>query len=93
MAGVIQDTGENSGHGAPRPHPPSCRRPPQDVAELALDPATWEVVLEEIRPREAVGPDGVQTATLKDGVVLLRRTCAQSSGGTTSSGQRLPAIT
>ncbi|HJC29897.1 MAG TPA: FAD-dependent oxidoreductase [Candidatus Dietzia intestinipullorum] len=47
--------------------------PAEDIAALALDPATWEVVREEVRPREAVGPDGVQTATLKDGVVLIRR--------------------
>ncbi|MBB1034926.1 NAD(P)/FAD-dependent oxidoreductase [Dietzia sp. CQ4] len=62
--------GQNPGHGAAHPVLPT---PAEDVAELALDPATWEVVLEEIRPREAVGPDGVQRATLKDGVVLYRR--------------------
>ncbi|MET3861316.1 thioredoxin reductase/SAM-dependent methyltransferase [Dietzia sp. 2505] len=62
--------GENPGHGAAHPVLPT---PAEDVADLALDPAAWEVVLEEIRPREAVGPDGVQTATIKDGVVLYRR--------------------
>jgi len=47
--------------------------PAQEVDELGLDPATWEVVLTEIRSREATGPDGKQTATVKDGVVLARR--------------------
>ncbi|MDO8395899.1 MAG: hypothetical protein Q7T31_16115, partial [Dietzia sp.] len=62
--------GGNPAHGAAHPVLPT---PAEDVAELALDPAAWEVVLEEVRPREAVGPDGIQTATLKDGVVLYRR--------------------
>ena len=48
-------------------------RPEQEIAALALDEAQWEVVIEEVRPREATGPDGHQTAVLKDGVVLLRR--------------------
>jgi thioredoxin reductase/SAM-dependent methyltransferase len=47
--------------------------PAQEVAELDLDPAGWEVVRTEIRSREASGPDGAETATVKDGVVLVRR--------------------
>ena len=87
------DNEHNHDHGSPGQHQPVLLTPSQEIAELGLDPAQWTVELEEIRRREATGPDGKQTALLKDGVVLLRRTCAQSSGGTTSSGQRLPAIT
>lgn len=47
--------------------------PAQEVAGLALDEALWQVVIQEVRLREATGPDGQQTAVLKDGVVLLRR--------------------
>lgn len=47
--------------------------PGEEVAELALGEAEWEVVTEEIRSREATGPDGQETATVKDGVVLVRR--------------------
>lgn len=47
--------------------------PAEEVAELALDPEQWHVELEEIRPREAVGPDGHQHARVKDGIVLIRR--------------------
>jgi len=47
--------------------------PPEEIAELALDQAEWDVVTQEIRTREAIGPDGEQTAIVKDGVVLLRR--------------------
>jgi len=52
-------------------HDPALLTPDQEIAELALD--GWQVERAEIRPREATGPDGVQQATLKDGVVLLRR--------------------
>lgn len=45
--------------------------PPEEVAELALDAARWDVVMEEIRSREATGPDGEQRATVKDGIVLF----------------------
>lgn len=62
--------GEHSAHGAAHP---VLLTPTEEVAELALDPAVWEVVLEEIRPREAVGPDGIQRATVKDGVVMYRK--------------------
>ena len=47
--------------------------PHEEVAELDLDPGQWEVVLQEVRSREATGPDGEQKATVKDGVVLWRR--------------------
>ena len=47
--------------------------PAEEIAELALDPEEWTVVLAETRRREATSPDGTQTALLKDGVVLLRR--------------------
>jgi thioredoxin reductase/SAM-dependent methyltransferase len=47
--------------------------PDAEVAELDLDEADWQVVRKEIRPREATGPDGDETATVKDGIVLLRR--------------------
>ena len=47
--------------------------PHEEVAELDLDPAQWEVVIQEVRSREAIGPDGEQAAMVKDGVVLWRR--------------------
>lgn len=47
--------------------------PHEELAELDLDIDQWEVVVQEIRTREATGPDGLETATLKDGVLLLRR--------------------
>lgn len=43
--------------------------PHEEVAELDLDPAQWEVVIEEVRSREAIGPDADQKAMAKDGVV------------------------
>lgn len=47
--------------------------PAEELEQLAFDPAYWEVVREEIRPREITSPDGTQTAAVKDGVLLLRR--------------------
>ena len=47
--------------------------PTEELEQLAFDPAYWEVVREEIRPREITSPDGTQTAAVKDGVLLLRR--------------------
>src|SRR5699024_1517528 len=47
--------------------------PDAEEAELDLDEADWQVVRKEIRPRDATGPDGDETATVKDGIVLLRR--------------------
>ncbi|MBT0566196.1 bifunctional 2-polyprenyl-6-hydroxyphenol methylase/3-demethylubiquinol 3-O-methyltransferase UbiG [Williamsia sp. CHRR-6] len=55
------------------PHMPHMPGPDHDVNELALDPRHWQIVTSEIRTREATGPDGVQTATLKDGVVVATR--------------------
>lgn len=52
---------------------PELLLPDEEVAALDLDPADWAVELCEVRPREATGPDGVQRAVVKDGVVLLRR--------------------
>ncbi|MDV8001112.1 FAD-dependent oxidoreductase [Rhodococcus sp. IEGM 1408] len=70
--------GEHSGHGRPSAHGrhkahPKLPTPTEEIGELALDPGVWELELAEVRPREAVGPDGIQTATLKDGVILYRR--------------------
>lgn len=47
--------------------------PTAEVVELDLADSEWELVTAESRPREATGPDGIETATVKDGVVLLRR--------------------
>lgn len=47
--------------------------PAEELEDLALDPALWDVVTQEIRPREVISPDGTQAATIKDGVLLLRR--------------------
>lgn len=47
--------------------------PTAELAALALDEAEWEIVIEEVRPRETAGPDGKETAVVKDGVLLLRR--------------------
>jgi 2-polyprenyl-3-methyl-5-hydroxy-6-metoxy-1,4-benzoquinol methylase len=47
--------------------------PADELAELGLNAEEWETVLQEIRPRTATGPDGEQQATVKDGVVLVRR--------------------
>lgn len=46
--------------------------PEEELAALDLDPGQWQVVVAEVRPRAATGPDGT-TATLDDTVVLLRR--------------------
>lgn len=45
--------------------------PEDDLADLALD-AAWSVLVNEVREREATGPDG-QQATLRDVVTLVRR--------------------
>lgn len=60
--------GHGNGHGV---H--ALPTPAEELEQLAFDPAAWEVVLQEIRPREMTSPDGTQTATIKDGVLLLRR--------------------
>ena len=46
--------------------------PAEEVAALGLDSPDWDVVLAEVRERDAVGPDG-QEARLKDSVVRARR--------------------
>lgn len=57
---------------------PLLLAPHEEVAELDLDPAQWEIVIQEVRSREATGPDGQQTAVVKDGVVMWRRQGGQS---------------
>lgn len=66
------DHGHSHGHGNDHGvH--ALPTPAEELEQLAFDPAAWEVVLQEIRPREMTSPDGTQTATIKDGVLLLRR--------------------
>ena len=60
-------------HGAGAHPGHTLPSPAEQLETLAPDPREWEIVLDEIRQREAVGPDGVQRALLKDGVLLLRR--------------------
>ena len=66
-------------HAAPPPwsnfaehHPEGMPQPADELAALDLPTDRWEVVLAEVRHREATGPDG-QPAELDDGIVLLRR--------------------
>jgi thioredoxin reductase/SAM-dependent methyltransferase len=47
--------------------------PAEEIAELALEESEWVIVTQEVRRREATGPDGRVTATVKDGAVLIRR--------------------
>ncbi|MFI2753297.1 methyltransferase domain-containing protein [Cellulomonas sp. P22] len=47
--------------------------PEQLVAELALDPDTWQVLVAEARPRQAEDPDG-HPITVHDTVLRARRT-------------------
>jgi SAM-dependent methyltransferase len=56
-----------------RPGPPGLLLPEEEVVALALDPQQWRTRLCETRRREAIGPDGSQTAWVKDGVVLIER--------------------
>lgn len=46
--------------------------PGEELTELALDPAIWDVTVSEVRSRRAVGPDGME-ATLRDTVTLAER--------------------
>lgn len=62
--GSADESGDAHAHRFPTPV--------EDVAALALDPEAWEVVVAEVRRREATGPDGAP-AVLDDGVVLVRR--------------------
>ncbi|WP_204940402.1 FAD-dependent oxidoreductase [Micromonospora luteifusca] len=56
---------------AHRMHMPEMMYTAQDVA-AALDPARWEVLVAEARPRSATDPNG-QHITLHDAVLLARR--------------------
>jgi SAM-dependent methyltransferase len=51
---------------------PSLPTPEETVASLALPGDAWDVVVSEVREREATGPDG-EVATLDDAVVVARR--------------------
>ncbi len=46
--------------------------PAEQLADLNPDPGAWEVITAEVRPRDAVAPDGTP-ATLDDAVLLMRR--------------------
>jgi thioredoxin reductase/SAM-dependent methyltransferase len=46
--------------------------PQEELEQLALDAAEWEVVLAETRPRDVTAPDG-SAAVLDDGILLIRR--------------------
>lgn len=66
-------------HAAPPPwarelpeHAPVMRSPGEERALLDLDPAVWEVELEEIRKRAVTAPDG-SPGELDDGILLFRR--------------------
>lgn len=59
--------------GGPGGMPEDLLSPEQEVAALDLAPEEWDVVIQEVRPRQATGPDGWGSAAVKDGVVLLRR--------------------
>ena len=64
----------SDGHGHSHDHDfHSMPTPAEELQQLALDPTRWEVVRQEIRPREMTSPDGTMTATVKDGVLMLRR--------------------
>lgn len=47
--------------------------PDDEIVALALSDDEWEVAIKEVRPHEVTGPDGHESAVIKDGVVLLRR--------------------
>jgi SAM-dependent methyltransferase len=56
-------------HGDHERHFPT---PAEDLADLDLDPSDWEVLVNEVRQRDATGPDG-ERATLDDTVTFVRR--------------------
>ncbi|MGC5166767.1 SAM-dependent methyltransferase [Luteimicrobium sp. DT211] len=58
-------------HDRPDHEAAALLSPDEQLAALALGDA-WETVVCEVRPRDAVGPEG-QAAHLDDSVVLLRR--------------------
>lgn len=65
-------------HAAPPPwadadaHEHHFLAPSEEVDALELDPASWRVLIADIRTRPATGPDG-REAALDDSVILLRR--------------------
>jgi len=73
-------------HAAPPPwargahghHPHHEATPAEEVAALGLVEGEWEIVLAEVRKRDAVGPDG-QPAVLQDSIVLARRVAGETS--------------
>ena len=58
-----------SGHDR---HHEDLLSPTQEVEALDLPPDEWEVLVTKLHERQATGPKG-EPATLRDGVVLLRR--------------------
>lgn len=46
--------------------------PGGELADLQLDATAWDIVVSDIRPRQATGPHG-EHATLRDSVLLVRR--------------------
>jgi SAM-dependent methyltransferase len=46
--------------------------PAEELAELQLDEQTWTVAVSEVRPRDAMGPNG-ERATLRDVITLVHR--------------------
>ena len=62
---------EQDADGGPPPSPPLMAR--DDPATLGLDLTEWSVERNEVVARHATGPDGVQTATVRDGLLLLQR--------------------
>jgi len=67
------------GHAAPPPwataHGHGDHRfpsPAEELVNLDLGSTDWNVLVSEIRPRDAIGPDG-EIATLDDSVTLARR--------------------
>lgn len=70
-------------HAAPPPwarghdhHPHHSATPSEEVEALGLSAGEWEVVVAEVRHREAIGPDG-QPASLEDSIVLARRVAGE----------------
>jgi SAM-dependent methyltransferase len=61
-------------HGSVPPWSDHHYDPPtahETLADLALDPGSWEAEIAEVRSREATGPSG-EVATLLDNVLLFR---------------------
>ncbi len=60
-------------HSGQDSHASLMPTPAEELTQLDLDSTQWEAEVLEIRQREATGPDGAQSARVKDGVTLLRR--------------------